>query len=318
MAPVARIKMRKRKAMAGWPSPVVKRIIENRWLLLMILPAVIIQLAFAYVPMAGMSLAFRNISELTLPLGTKWVGFANFHFVTDPYFWETVRNTIVIAGVKLIFIFPAPIVLALLLNEIKNQYFKKFVQTVSYLPHFISWVIIVNILDRMLNINTGLVNEILSFFGKSPIHFRGEVGWFLPIVVLSQLWKEIGFSSIIYLAAITQINPELYEAAKVDGAGRLMQARHVTFPGIYPIISMLLILAIPNLINAGFDQIYLLSNPMNLHVSEILDTYILRTGLSYGNFAKAAAIGICNSIVALILVIIANKGSGKIGGSTIW
>lgn len=291
---------------------------ENRWLYLMITPAVLVQLAFAYLPMSKMLIAFRNVDEFHLPYGTKWVGFQNFYFLTDPYFWQTLRNTVVIAGLKLLICFPAPIILALLLNEVRHPRFKKVIQTISYLPHFISWVIIANIIDRLLNTNAGLVNGIITALGGQPIHFMGSTTWFLPIVIISHLWKEVGFSSIVYLAAITQINPELYEAAEVDGAGRFAQLRYVTLPGIYPIISMMLVLSIPNLINAGFDQIYLLHNPLNQPVSEILDIYILKSGLSYGDFAKAAAMGLCNSVVSLFLIIIANKGSGKLGGSTIW
>ncbi|HEX7713424.1 MAG TPA: ABC transporter permease subunit, partial [Bacillota bacterium] len=162
------------------------------------------------------------------------------------------------------------------------------------------------------------VNDLIVGLGGQAIHFTGDMGWFLPLVVLSNLWKDIGYGSIIYLAAITQIDPQLYEAAKVDGAGRMAQLLHITLPGIMPMISMMLVMGIPNLINAGFDQVYLMSNPMNLPVSEILETYVLKTGLSWGDFAKASAIGICNAIVALILVAMANKGSAKMGGSTIW
>lgn len=295
-----------------------RRLKSNRGLLWMIMPAVLIQLAFAYVPTAGMAMAFRNVDEFHLPFGTKWVGFANFYFLNDPYFWQTVRNTLIIAGAKLLICFPAPIILALMINEVKHRAFKRAVQTLSYLPHFIAWVVVVNIIDRMLNTNAGLVNDFLGALGRQPIHFTGDVRWFLPIAVLSNLWKGIGFGSIVYLAAITQIDPQLYEAAEVDGAGRFARLCHITLPCIAPMISMMLILAIPSLVNAGFDQVYLLSNPMNLPVSEILDTYILKTGLSYGDFAKASAVGICNSIVALILVYVANKGSRKLGGSTIW
>lgn len=294
------------------------RVRDYRWLLLMILPAVLLQLAFSYVPMAGMLMAFRNVDEFHLPFGTKWVGFANFQFLTDIYFWQTVRNTLVIAGTKFVICFPAPIILALMLNEIKHERFKKVVQTVSYLPHFVAWVVVVNIIDRMFNSSAGLVNDLIVGLGGQAIHFTGDMGWFLPLVVLSNLWKDIGYGSIIYLAAITQIDPQLYEAAKVDGAGRMAQLLHITLPGIMPMISMMLVMGIPNLINAGFDQVYLMSNPMNLPVSEILETYVLKTGLSWGDFAKASAIGICNAIVALILVAMANKGSAKMGGSTIW
>ena len=291
---------------------------DHRWLYLMLAPAVLLQVVFAYLPMSKMLIAFRNVDEFHLPYGTEWVGFQNFNFLSDPYFWETLRNTVVIAGLKLLICFPAPILLALLLNEVRHQRFKKAIQTISYLPHFISWVIIANIIDRLLNTNVGLANGIITALGGKAIHFTGSTKWFLPIVVISNLWKEVGFSSIVYLAAMTQISPELYEAAEVDGAGRFAQLKHVTLPGIYPIISMMLVLSIPSLINAGFVQIYLLHNPLNQPVSEILDIYILKTGLSYGDFAKAAAMGICNSIVSLILIIIANKGSAKLGGSTIW
>jgi putative aldouronate transport system permease protein len=295
-----------------------QRIKINRWLLLMILPAVLAQLAFAYVPMTGMAIAFRNVDHTNVPYGTQWVGFANFNFFTDPYFWQTVINTLRIACLKLVVNFPAPIILALLLNEVKHPKFKRVVQTISYLPYFVAWVIVVNLIDRMLNYNAGFVNDLIRALGAQPILFAVKTEFFLPTAVLSDTWKTIGFGSIIYLAAISQIDPQLYEAAKVDGAGRIAQLRHITLPALTSIISMMLILAIPNLINAGFDQIYLLSNPINKPISEILDIYIIRMGLSYGNFSFAAAVGIFNSVVALILLMIANKGSNKLGGSTLW
>ncbi|QUI24166.1 sugar ABC transporter permease [Vallitalea pronyensis] len=291
---------------------------EHRALLIMVLPAMVIIILFNFVPMGGITLAFRNADHSHLPYGTEWVGLKNFSFLTDKYFLTTVKNTVVIAGLKILFGFPAPIILALLLNEVLHVRFKRIIQTVSYLPHFIAWVFIANLLDRLLNSDVGLFNEIIRAFGGETIHFMGEIKYFLPIVIISAIWKEIGFSSIIYLAAITQISPGLYDAAKVDGCGRLGRIWHVTLPGIMPIVSMMLILTIPKLLNADFDQLYLLGNPINQPVSEILDTYVLRTGLSYGNFSKAIAIGLCGSIVSMVLLVISNKISRRLGGSTLW
>ena len=291
---------------------------NNKSLLLMFAPAAILLILFNYIPMAGMSLAFRNVDSSHLPFGTAWIGFQNFSFLSDRNFWNALTNTVHIAFWKILIGFPAPIIFALLLNEIGNKIFKNAIQTISYLPHFISWVVVANLLDRLLSTDSGIINAVIRALGGDSVNFMARIDYFLPLAIITDVWKNIGFSSIVYLAAITQINNELYEAAKVDGAGRFRRIWSITLPGIMPMVSMMLILTVPNILNAGFDQIYLLANPINQPVSEILDTYVLRMGLSYGSYGFATAMGIFNSVLSLILLVVSNKISAKMGGSTLW
>ena len=294
------------------------RVWRHKLLLLMFLPAFVTIILFNYIPMAGILLAFRDINTRTLPFGSEWISLGNFDFIMQQRFWTYFQNTVVIAGLKILFGFPAPILLAIMINEVRNKPFKRATQSLSYLPHFISWAIVANLLDRLLSTDVGLINGFIRAFGGIPTNFLAQVDWFLPLVVITHIWKTVGYSSIIYLAAISQINPELYEAAMVDGAGRIKRIRHITLPGMAPMISILLILTIPGIINAGFDQIYLMTNPFNQPVAEILDTYILRVGLSNGNYGIATAIGLFNSAIALLLLLISNHFSKRMGGATLW
>jgi len=294
------------------------KLTKYRWQYLMILPAVILLFLFSYIPMIGIQVAFKNFHIGLTMWNSPWVGLENFAFFQDEQFWIVVKNTIYIAVLKFIVGFPAPIMLALLINEVRHNRFKRFVQSVSYLPHFFSWIVVAYILQSLLTLDGGLVNQLITNLGGQPIFFLGSTEWFRPMIVASGLWKEIGWNTILYLAAITAIDPQLYEAAKVEGAGRLAQMRHITFPGILPTVSIVLILSMPSLIAVGMDQIYPLMNPANQPVADVLDTYILRSGLQQGYFSMATAIGLVSSMISLILVLASNQLSRKINGEGLW
>lgn len=279
----------------------------------MTLPGLVLVFLFSYMPMAGIQVAFRDYSIFVGVWESPWIGLENFRFLLDGEFWRVFGNTIWITTLKFVFGFPAPIILALMLNEVKNQTFKKIVQTLTYLPHFVSWIVVAYIIEALLSESFGLINQLLVHAGLQKIYFLGSLPWFRPIIVLSSIWKEVGFNAIIYLAAIAGLNPQLYDAAQVDGAGKWKQIRHITIPGIMPTISIMLILSIPSLLNAGFDQIFPLQNPINLPVSEVIDTYVVKTGLRQGYYGPATAIGLMTSVVQLLLVIGANQLSKKYG-----
>jgi putative aldouronate transport system permease protein len=294
------------------------KLTKYRWQYLMILPGMLLLFLFSYIPMAGIQVAFKNFHIGYTIWNAPWTGFENFSFLKDDQFWLVVNNTIVIAALKFVFGFPAPILLALLINEVKHHGFKRFVQSVSYLPHFFSWIVVAYILQSLLTLDGGLVNDLVVKAGGERIFFLGSTDWFRPMVVASGLWKEVGWNTILYLAAITTIDPQLYEAAKVEGAGRWSQIRHITLPGIMPTISIVLILSMPSLITVGMDQIYPLMNPANQPVADVLDTYILRNGLQQGYFGMATAVGLLSSGISLILVLITNQLSRKINGEGLW
>jgi putative aldouronate transport system permease protein len=294
------------------------RLLKYRWQYLMILPAVVLLFLFNYVPMAGIQIAFRDFRIGQSIWSSPWVGLENFSFLHDEQFWVVVTNTLYISVLKFIFGFPAPILLALMINELRHAGFKRFVQSVSYLPHFFSWIVVAYILQSFLTLDGGLVNDLIAKMGGEPIFFLGSLEWFRPMIISSALWKEVGWNSILYLAAITTIDPQLYEAARVEGAGKLAQIRHITLPGIMPTITIVLILNIPSLITVGMDQIYPMMNPANMQVADVLDTYVLRSGLQQGYFGMATAVGLMSSVIALILVLMTNQLSRRINGEGLW
>jgi putative aldouronate transport system permease protein len=280
-------------------------------------------LVFSYIPMFGLAIAFNDFrlsSGIQGFFTSKWVGFKWFvEFYNDIYFWQIIRNTVVISVLKLIFTFPVPILFALVLNEVRNQVVKRSVQTVSYLPHFISWVVVSGMIFSFLNEQNGVVNQILLSAGltEKPISFLSEPRYFWPIVVLSDVWKEMGWWTIIFLAAIVSVDPSLYEAAIVDGASRLQRILYITLPSIKGTIVIVLILSIGNLFGGGlsgsnFEQSYLLGNPVNNSVSEILQTYTLKMGLAQGRYSYATAIGLIQSVISLILIFLSNFLSKRI------
>lgn len=284
----------------------------------MIMIGITCLILFNYIPMVGLQIAFRDYRPGNTIWNAKWVGLDNFWFLKDSEFWRVVKNTLTLTVAKFAFTFPAPIILALLINEIKSLRFKKIVQSITYIPHFISWVVVAYMLDSFLSPYTGVINDIISFFGGTPIFFMGDTKWFVPIVVIISVWKEIGWGTIIYLAAISGINEELFEAAKLDGAGKWKQVKHITLPSIRPTIVLLLILSIPNILNAGVDAVYPLMNNANMEVSTVLDTYVLINGLQQGRYSFATAVGMISSVISFLLIIAANKIANAINGEGLW
>ena len=296
-----------------------KRIWEHKVLYLFLLPCVASLLVFNYYPMYGALLAFKKFNYELGIIGSPWVGFKNFQtFISSLEFWTIIRNTITISGLKLIFSFTAPIILALLLNELRFHKFKRVVQTMSYLPNFVSWVVVVSLLTVIFSPYGGIVNNIRNLMGYDSIFFLGEDKYFYPFVVLSDIWKGVGWGSIIYLSALSSISPELYESAILDGAGRLKSTWHITLPGIKMTIGIMFIYAVGGILNAGFDQILLLQQPANMLKSEILDTFVLKTGLNYGKFEYATAIGLFKSVFSFTLIIVTNQLAKMFFEVSIW
>lgn len=296
----------------------MKKYLKYRWQYGMILIGITCLFFFSYMPMLGIQIAFKNFKIGQTIWSAKWVGLDNFKFLRDPEFWRVMKNTITLTVSKFVFSFPAPIILALLINEIRNVRFKKIVQSITYIPHFISWVVVAYMLDSFLSPYTGIVNELIVKLGGNAVFFMGDTRWFVPLVVLASVWKEVGWGTIVYLAAITSIDQEMYEAAKLDGAGRWNQMRYITLPSIVPTISMLFILAIPGILNAGVDAVYPLMNNANLEVSTVLDVYVLTNGLQRGKYSFATAVGLMSSIFSLLLLLGANKASEKMTGEGLW
>ncbi len=276
-------------------------------LVLMFLPAAITLALFAYAPMYGLTIAFKDFALLKGISGSPWVGLGNFRkLLTAPSFSEVFVNTIKISFLRLIFGFPAPILLALLLNEVGNARFKKVVQTISYLPHFLSWVVLAGIVIQILSPSSGIVNQIIVMFGGNPIYFVADPRYFVPMLIVTGIWKEVGWGTVVYLASITSISPELYEAATIDGAGRFQKMLHITLPALRPVVSIMFILNSGNLINAGFDQIYNLYNPAVYKVADIIDTYVYRRGLLDMKYSFSSAAGLFKNIISFALVLTTN------------
>lgn len=272
--------------------------------------------------MYGILIAFKDISPfqgLEGMMSADWVGLKHFNnFINSYYFWNIIGNTLIISVYKLLFGFPAPIILALLLNEVRLKFFKKTVQTISYMPHFISMVVLAGLVSVMLTTDGGFVNGLLQRLGFEPIMFLGDNRFFRSVLVISSIWKEVGWSSIIYIAAIAGVDPQLYEAAKVDGAGRFRQMWSITLPSISFIVVILFILNIGHILDAGFEQIFLLYSPPVYEVADIIDTYVYRKGLLDLQYSFAAAVGLFKAVIALILVAGANYVAKKLGHEGIW
>lgn len=295
------------------------QIYRHRVLYLFLLPCIIWLLIFSYWPLAGNVLAFKKYRFDLGVFGSEWAGFKHFEdFLTTPDFWIALKNTVIISGLKTLICFPAPIILALLLNEVRSEKYKRIIQTMSYLPNFVSWAVVVSLLTAIFTPYGGLFNDIRKAMGLESIFVMGEKSAFYPLVVFSDVWKNVGWGSIVYLAAITGVSQELYEAAAIDGAGRWKCTWHVTLPGIAPTIGIMFIMQVGSILNAGQDQILLLQQPANMQISQILDTYILRTGIQLGKFEYATAIGLFKSVFALILVCLTNRITSKKAEVSLW
>jgi len=297
---------------------VVKDFARNKYIYLMLVPVVGYYLLFYYGPMYGAQIAFKDFDPALGILKSPWVGWENFkQFFTGPYFTRLVRNTVSINVLDLVLGFPAPIILALAINEIRLTYFKRTVQTISYLPHFISLVVVVGMLIDFLN-RDGLINAALAPLGIQPVAWLQQPKYFQMIYVLSGIWQNVGWGSIIYLAAITNIDPTLYEAAQVDGAGRLRQMISITLPGIAPTIIILLILRLGQMMTVGYEKIILMYNPLTYSTADVISTYVYRVGILQANYSFSAAAGLFNSVINFSLLILANQMSRRYSETSLW
>lgn len=296
-----------------------RRLVKSRTLLLMLLPCLAFIAIFHYLPMFGVVISFKDYNLFRGVFDSDWVGLKHYRtFFQSRDMWILVRNTFLLGFYSLVFGFPAPILLALSLNEVRRTRFKRLVQTVSYLPHFLSNVIVASMVIMFLSPSSGLVNKMIEALGMEAVNFMVKPGLFRPIYVISGIWQQMGFAAIIYLAALSSIPPELYEAAEIDGAGRLQRLWHVTLPGISETIVMLFILNTGTLMTIGFEKVFLLYNPAIYETADILSTYVYRIGLVGGNFSYAAAIDMFTSVVAMTFLLMANAMSRKFTGSSVW
>ncbi|AZN43615.1 sugar ABC transporter permease [Paenibacillus albus] len=280
----------------------------------MMVPAVIYYIVFHYLPMYGVLLAFKDFKILKGIVGSPWVGVDVFQKIFhDDYFYTVLKNTIIISFYKLIFGFPVPIIFALLLSEVMNAKYKKLVQTISYLPHFISWVVLAGIFFTFFSME-GPMNTIITYFGGDPVLFLADPRYFRTILVVTGIFQGFGWGSIIYFAAISSIDPMLYEAAIIDGAGRFKRMFYISIPMLIPIIAIMLILSMSGILDAGFDQIFNLYNAQVYSVSDIIDTYVYRKGIVEMSYSYATAVGLFKSVVALILIFVVNRIVKLIGG----
>ena len=291
---------------------------DYRWLHLMVLPGLAFFLLFKYVPMYGIIIAFKNYKGAgggyAGIASAPWVGFKNFEvFFNSLYCGRVFGNTLYISLLRLIFSFPAPILLALLINEIRHSWFKRTVQTVTYMPYFLSWVVVAGLLNTLLSPDMGAGNVLIRMMGGQPVYFLTSKSWFRPILILSEIWKSIGYGSIVYLAAITGIDQEQYEAARVDGATKMQQILHITLPEISEIIAIMLILQIGKMFDDNFDQIFNLYSPSVYEVSDVFETYVYRNGIQSSKFSYSAAVGLVKSVLALAMIAFSNAASRKLG-----
>lgn len=296
-----------------------RRALRRDWPLYSLAVAPLIFLAiFRYVPMAGNIIAFRRFHPGGSIFGDEWVGTLYVEmFIRDPAFWNVFANTAIIGGMTLVVCFPLPIILALMLNEVRRKHFKKIVQSISYLPHFLSVVIVVGMVYQLLSLQ-GTVNQIREAFGGDPVSFLQQAEWFRFIYVASEAWQTVGWGTILYLAALTAVDDALYEAARIDGANRWQQTWHVTIPGIRPTMVTLLILNIGNFLNVGFEKVLLLYNPMTYSTGDVISTYLYRVGLVSNNLSYAAAIGLFQAIIGFVMVMSANYISKRLVGTSLW
>ena len=296
------------------------KIVKNKWqLLAMFLLPLTWYIIFCYVPMYGIQLAFRDYNPRLGYLGSSFVGLRWFKQFFSSYYWENIIwNTFSISLYSIIFGFPVPIILAIIINELPGRKFKKLLQNMTYIPHFISIVVLCGMLYLFLSPQYGIVNTILETFGMEPVGFLESSKYFKGVYVISEIWQESGWSSIIYIAALAGIDPSLYEAAKIDGAGRLKRIIHVSLPGIIPTIVTLLILKIGQIMSIGFEKAYLLQNDLNLNSSEIISTLVYKQGILQGNIGYATAVGLMNSCLNLLLIIFANQFCKKFFDTSLW
>lgn len=291
---------------------------KNKVCYLMVLPALLFYIIFAYKPMYGAIIAFKDFSPSLGIMDSPWAGFKHFtDFFESFYFGRVVKNTIVISLSSILFGFPAPIILALLLNELRNKRFAKVVQTVSYVPHFISMVVVCGMI-KQFTMDNGIINDIIAFFGGKRVSMLNDPAYFVPVYTISNIWQGMGWQSIIYLAALTSVDPSLYEAAMVDGAGRLRQVFAVTLPAITPTIVTMFLLKIGNILNIGYEKIILLYNPATYETADVITSFVYRKGLQEYSWSFSSAVGLFNSAINLVLLVLSNYMSKKAADTSLW
>ena len=309
---------KKRKQEEAFAVRLKKDFIRYRYIYLMLLPVVIYYAVFCYGPMSKIVIAFQNFKPALGISGSKWVGMKYFiDFFTGPDAWRLIRNTLLLNILQIILAFPVPIILALLINEIQCRPYKKLVQTVSYMPHFISLVVMCSLLLTFSR-SDGIFNDFLALFGVERSNLMANAKLFRPMYVLSGIWQEAGWGSIIYLATLSTIDPGLYEAATIDGASRFQRMLYVSFPGLVPIIIVQLIMRVGNILTMGFEKVFLLYNPLTYDTADIISTYIYRQGLELTNYSYGTAVGLFNSAVNLLILVLANRLSRKATGESLW
>lgn len=287
---------------------------RHKWMYLLMLPGIIYFIIFKYVPMGGLIISFQNYSPYLGIAGSEWVGVEHFkNFFMNPDFKMLLINTFSISILNLVFFFPMPIILALLLNEVKNKYMKKSVQTMIYIPHFISMVIVASLTFTLLNTESGIINQIVYAVTGQKLEFLSDPKYFRWIIVIQNIWKETGWGMIIFMAALAGVDTQLYEAAQVDGAGKLRQMWHITLPAIKSTIIIMLIMKVGTLLNTGFEQIFLMKNSLNSSVAEVFDTYVYTLGITQGAFSYSTAVGMFKSLVATVMVVTTNWICKKCG-----
>lgn len=296
---------------------------EYKLLHLMALPCVLWLLMFKYAPMAGLVMAFKNYRGASKGFAgifsAPWIGMKNFEtFFHSIYFGRLMGNTLLLSFLRLVFAFPIAILFALLLNELRSPRFKKAVQTISYMPHFLSWVVVATLAKTLLSTDGGVINEIIKAMGGTPVYFMADEHWFRPVLVITGIWQSMGWSSIVYIAAIAGLPQEQYESATLDGASRMQQIWHITLPGIKGIIAIMLIMQVGNAMRDNFEQVFNMYSPAVYKVGDIFDTYVYRSGITDANFSYSAAVGLFKSVCSLILVLTANRITNSLDAGGLW
>ena len=304
---------------AGRWSELRVRAGKSKYLLLLVLPGLVYFIIFHYGPMYGLVIAFQDYNTRLGVVGSPWVGFEHFaKFFGHPYFFRLVRNTFLLSFYSLLVGFPAPIIFALALNELTQQRYKKVAQTVSFLPHFISLPAVVGMLYLFLSPTTGFANKVLQVVGVEPIYFMTNPGWFRSIYVASDIWQNVGWGAIIFLAQLSRLDPQLYEAAVIDGASRFQQMRFISLPGLKSVISILLILRVGTLLSVGAEKVLLMYQPATYETADVIGSFVYRRGLLHADFSYGAAVGLFGSVIGLILIICANRVARKVSEFTVW
>ena len=305
--------------MSGSHGGLFKRIIKNYELYIFLIPTLVYFTIFAYGPMYGLQIAFKDFNGSLGFAGSPWVGFKHFKNFFDSYFfWVLIRNTVLLSLYSLVAGFPLPIILAIMLNEVRNLKIKKFVQTVTYMPHFISTVVLVGMLLILLSPSTGIINYLLASLGLEPVYFMSRAGLFRHIYVWSGIWQHLGWSSIIYLAALSSVDMEQHEAAMIDGASRLQRIWHINIPAIVPTMVILFILNAGSIMNVGFEKVFLMQNDLNRETSEVISTYVYQRGLIHANFSFSSAVGMFNNVINFTILLAVNYISKKVGETSLF